>query len=134
MVLNSIRLNSISTAELPGAKLTSPRNTQEATVIVGRQGGKTSRIGAIIAVYEAFRDHGLKRGERAYVLLIAPVTNQAQIAFNYIRNYIFASPVLKNKVVKVRKSEIDLDNGITISMLSLFTNHNTGLKGCGSNS
>ena len=37
----------------------------EVTVIVGRQGGKTSRIGAICAIYEAFRDHGLKRGERA---------------------------------------------------------------------
>ena len=97
-----------------GRQTYEPKEHTEVTVIAGRQGGKTSRIGAICAIYEAFRDHGLKRGERAYVLLIAPVTNQAQIAFNYIRNYIFASPVLKNKVLKVRKSEIDLDNGITI--------------------
>ena len=34
------------------------------TIIVGRRGGKTSRIGAICVIYQAFRDHGLKRGER----------------------------------------------------------------------
>ena len=98
-----------------GREIYEPREHTEATVIAGRQGGKTSRIDAIIAVYEACRDHGLKRGERAYVLLIAPVTEQAQIAFSSIRNYILASPVLKRKVLKIRKSQIDLDNGITIA-------------------
>ncbi len=37
---------------------------RKVTVIVGRRGGKTSRIGAIWVIYQAFRDHGLKRGER----------------------------------------------------------------------
>ncbi len=115
-----------------GREIYEPREHNEVTAIVGRQGGKTSRVGAIIAVYEACRDHGLKRGERAYVLLIAPVTKQAQIAFRFIRNYFLSSPPLKNKVVKIRKNEIDLDNGIIV--LSLFTNHNTGLKGCRSGS
>ena len=56
-----------------GREIYEPREHKEATYIVGRQGGKSSRIGAIIATYEACRDHGLKRGERAYVLLIAPI-------------------------------------------------------------
>jgi hypothetical protein len=98
-----------------GREIYEPREHTEATVIVGRQGGKTSRIGAICAVYESFRDHGLKRGDRAYVLLIAPVLSQAQIAFRFISNYIFGSPVLRSKVVKKRKNEIDLNNGITIA-------------------
>ena len=84
-----------------GREIYEPREHTEATVIVGRQGGKTSRIGALIAIYEACRDHGLKRGERAYVLLIAPVIKQAQIAFGYIRNFFLTSPPLKNKVVKI---------------------------------
>jgi len=98
-----------------GREAYEPREHNEATVIVGRRGGKTSRIGATIAVYEAFRDHRLKRGERAYVVLVAPVTKQAQIAFSFIRNFILSSPILRKKVVKARKSEIDLDNGITIA-------------------
>ncbi|MGC2849040.1 MAG: hypothetical protein WB556_03555, partial [Candidatus Acidiferrum sp.] len=73
-----------------------------------------SRIGALCAVYEAFR-HRLKRGERAHVLLIAPVIDQAQIAFNFIKNYILASPVLASKVLKIRKNQIELANGITIA-------------------
>ncbi len=92
-----------------------PREHNEATFIVGRRGGKTSRIGAIIAVYEACRDHGLKPGEHAYVVLVAPVTKQAQIAFRFILNYILDSPPLNKKVVKIRKDEIELDNGITIA-------------------
>jgi hypothetical protein len=96
-----------------GRKTYQAREQLEVTVIVGRQGGKTSRIGALCAVYESFR-HALRPGERAYVYLIAPVTDQARIAFRFIRDYICASPVLYKKVKKIRKSEIDLDNGITI--------------------
>src|ERR1700693_4936410 len=38
----------------------------ESTLIAGRRGGKTSKIGASIALYEAFRDHHLSRGDRGY--------------------------------------------------------------------
>jgi hypothetical protein len=98
-----------------GREIYEPREHNEATVIVGRRGGKTSRIAAIIATYESYRDHNLPRGERAYVLLIAPVTEQARIAFSFIRNFIVGSPPLKKKVVKIRTNEIDLENGITIA-------------------
>jgi hypothetical protein len=98
-----------------GRDIYEQKEHNEATVIVGRRGGKTSRIAAIIATYEAFRDHNLPHGERAYVLLIAPVTHQARIAFNFIRNYILSSPTLNEKVAKVSKTEIELKNGITIA-------------------
>ena len=39
-----------------------PQEQSELTVIAGRQGGKTSRIGALVGLYEAFRDHGLPPG------------------------------------------------------------------------
>src|ERR1700682_975961 len=39
----------------------------EATLIAARRSGKTSKIGATIALYEAFRDHHLTRGDYGYV-------------------------------------------------------------------
>src|SRR5712692_2547830 len=65
------------------------REEKEVTAIAGRRGGKTSRIAARIALYEALRDHKIPRGERAYVMLIAPVLAQAKIAYNYILKDIF---------------------------------------------
>ena len=100
---------------LPVARFTKRESTTRLQIIAGRQGGKTSRVGAFITVFEACRDHGLKPGERAYALLIAPIIKRAQIAFGYIWNFFLTSPLLKNKVVKFRKNEIDLDNGITIA-------------------
>jgi Terminase large subunit, ATPase domain len=97
-----------------GRKTYLAREHREITAIIGRRGGKT-RLAALIAVYEAIRDHKLPRGERAFILVIAPVLKQAQIAFRYIRKYMNLSPELSNLVVKVRKSEIELRNGITIA-------------------
>ena len=97
-----------------GRKTYVAREHREITAIIGRRGGKT-RLAALIAVYEANRDHKLPRGERAFILVIAPVLKQAQIAFRYIRKYISLSPELSDRVVKQRKSEIELRNGITIA-------------------
>jgi len=44
-----------------GRKIYEPSEHNEATVIVGRRGGKTSRIGAIVPVYEASRDHEITK-------------------------------------------------------------------------
>ena len=91
-----------------------PQEQSELTVIAGRQGGKTSRIGALIGLYEAFRDHGLPPGERACVLVIAPVVQQARIAFKFLKKFIEASPILEQKVLNIRKDEIELRNGVSI--------------------
>jgi hypothetical protein len=93
-----------------------PLEQHEATVIAGRRSGKTSRIAAPIACFEAFRGHRLARGERAYVVIIAPVLAQAKIAFRYVRHYLLDSPILRKKVLDVRRDEIDLQNGITIAV------------------
>ena len=97
-----------------GSKTYDPREQREITAIIGRRGGKT-RLAAQIAVYEAIRDHKLPPGERAFILVIAPVLKQAQIAFDYVRKYLNRSPELSQLVVKERKSEIELRNGITIA-------------------
>jgi len=86
----------------------------EVTIIAGRRSGKTGKIAATIAVFEAFREHGLPPGEQAYVLLVAPQLAQARIAFRYIRTYVASSPILSKRVLSSTRNEIRLDNGITI--------------------
>ncbi len=91
-----------------------PVEQNEATFIVGRRGGKTSKIAAPIACYEVFRNHRLSRGERGCVMLIAPVKYQAEIAFRYIQAYVRSSPLLWKLVEKERQGQIDFKNGISI--------------------
>jgi len=92
------------------------REEKEVTAIIGRRGGKT-RLAALIAVYEAVRHIKPKRGEGAFIVVIAPSLSQAQIAFEYISLYLHASPVLEGLIVEERRSEIELRNGITIRCL-----------------
>ena len=87
---------------------------REATVIAGRRSGKTSKIAPPIAIYEAFRNHGLPEGEEAYVMLLAPQIAQAKIAFRNIRRYLRKSRILSQRIVNETKDEIRLDNGVTI--------------------
>jgi hypothetical protein len=91
-----------------------PTEQEEVTIIAGRRSGKTSKIAATIAVFEAFRDHGLPPGEEATIMLLAPQIAQAQIAFRSIRNHILKSRILSARVVRQSKDEITLDNGIKI--------------------
>ena len=90
------------------------KEQSEATFIAGRRGGKTGKIAAPIACYEAFRDHGLPPGEDAYVMLLAPTLKQARIAFRYIRKYLKKSPILSKRITRVTRDEIILDNNVVI--------------------
>jgi hypothetical protein len=99
-----------------GRKTYDPREQREVTAIIGRRGGKT-RLAAQIAVYEATRTHNVPPGERAFILVIAPVLRQAQIAFDYVSKYMNGAPELSQLVGRERKSEIELRNGITIACL-----------------
>jgi Terminase large subunit, ATPase domain len=92
-----------------------PREHDELSVVAGRQSGKTSRIAALIAVYEAFRDHGLPPDQRGYVFVIATAMKQAKIAFNFIKKYIHGSPTLKSLVLNTTRDEIELRNGVVIA-------------------
>jgi hypothetical protein len=82
-----------------GRKTYDPREQRGVTAIIGRRGGKT-RLAAQIAVYEATRTHNVPPGERAFILVIAPVLDQAQIAFEYVSKYMNWSPELLQLVVR----------------------------------
>jgi len=68
---------------------------REATILSGRRGGKTTKIAARIAIYEALRDHGLPKGEEGCVMLLAPTLKQARIAFRAIRKDLRSSMWMK---------------------------------------
>jgi hypothetical protein len=113
LVLNSEELEIYQQATGRSENVSTEQN--EATLIAGRRSGKTSKIGATIALYEAFRDHHLSRGDRGYVMLIAPTKNQAKIAMRFIRAYLKSSPLLKQYVARERSEEVELTNGISIA-------------------
>jgi hypothetical protein len=94
------------------------RRVRELWAVVGRRGGK-SRIAALIAVYQAlFVKHQLARGERGTVLVLAASVDQAAVVFAYVKGLLEASPVLAKEIASVKRNEIELRNGIIISIHS----------------
>ncbi len=55
-----------------GRQIYAASEQREVTLVAGRRAGKTGKLAAPIALFEAFRDHGIPRGERGHVMLIAP--------------------------------------------------------------
>jgi hypothetical protein len=92
-----------------------PKEEREATFIAGRRAGKTSKLAAPIAVYEAFRDHGLPKNDEAFVMLVGPTMKQAAIALRHIKNYIRSSAVLAECIVSSTRNDLRLNNGVVIS-------------------
>ncbi len=90
---------------------------REAVFICGRRSGKSDKLAANVAIYEAFfRDHDLSPGETGVVLLLAQNMRQAKVVKGYIEGKIDKSPVLRRHVVANRSQELELDNGITIAI------------------
>ena len=95
-------------------------------MVAGRQSGKTSKLAAPIACFEAFRDHGLPSGQEAYVMLLARQKDQARLALQSIRNYLRGSRILSKRIVRTAKYEIILDNGIIIGC---YASTHDGVRG-----
>jgi predicted DNA-binding antitoxin AbrB/MazE fold protein len=91
---------------------------REAYVIAGRRSGKSS-ISALIAVWlSMFKDWSkyLSPGERAYVFIIAVNKAQAKIIKGYISGILNLNSTFRNMVERELTEEIELKNGITISI------------------
>ena len=88
-------------------------------LVIGRRGGKSFAM-ALIAVYLAvFRDWRkyLSPGERAIVLLVAADREQAKILHRYCQG-ILRAPILQSLVLNVTASEIELQGGVTIEVVT----------------
>lgn len=100
--------------------LYSPPKTKkrESFVICGRRSGK-SFMSAVIALYLAtFRDwsKSLSAGERGHIFIIANDKAQARIIKNYISGIIENVPSFKKLVSKDLTFDIELKNGVNISV------------------
>jgi hypothetical protein len=95
-----------------------PREYREVDFICGRRSGKSSKLAANVALFEAaFRKHQLAPGERGHVVVIATTQRQAAVVFNYILARLENSPTLRRLIQgDPRADEVDLTNGITIAV------------------
>jgi hypothetical protein len=91
------------------------RRVDEAWIVAGRRAGKTRAMAALATYLAALCDHSqhLARGQRGYVLVVAPDLKQAGELIAYCRG-IFQSPLLKQLVLRETGEEIELRNGIVI--------------------
>ena len=76
-------------------------------------------MAAAIAVYLAvFVQHRLSAGERGLILCLAASIEQARVVFSYAKAFLTESPVLRQEIDEITRSEIRLRNGITIGIHS----------------
>jgi hypothetical protein len=105
-------------ASVAGNRSPPSRRVRELWAIVGRRGGK-SRVAALIACFLAlFARHTLARGERGMVLVLAASLDQANVVFSYVKGFLSAAPALAKEVVSIKRTEIELRNGIVIAVHS----------------
>lgn len=92
-----------------------PGGYPEACCIVGCQSGK-SQIAALVGVFEAM--NAVLTGQRnVYVPLIAQDLRGAQRAlFNYTKEAVASSPLLKNEVVRETAEGLELNGGVTLAV------------------
>jgi hypothetical protein len=91
------------------------RRVDEAWIVAGRRAGKTRAMAALAVYLAALCDHSkhLARGQRGFVLVVAPDLRQAGELISYCRG-IFESKLLKQLVLRETSEEIELRNGIVI--------------------
>jgi hypothetical protein len=104
----------------------------EITVVTGAQSGKTGRIAAPIAVWEAI--HGgheklIKQGEPLRVLLISTDQDSARTAFGYV-SAILERPAFRGKVARVLADTIQLKSGIEVQCVPSTKTAPRGLMIC----
>jgi hypothetical protein len=91
------------------------KRADEAWFVVGRRGGKTRAMAAVACYIAALcqHSHHLARGQRGYVLIVAPDLKQAGELVSYCRG-IFEAPLLRQLVMRETAEEIELNNSVTI--------------------
>jgi hypothetical protein len=89
----------------------------EATLVIGRRGGKSLILALISAFLSAFYDWSpyLTGGERGTIMIIATDRRQAATIFKYLRGML-GIPLLAGLIQRETADTIDLSNGITIEI------------------
>jgi hypothetical protein len=94
------------------------QRVRELWAIVGRRGGKSRMAAALAVTLACFVRHKLARGEQGQVLVLAASQDQARVVFSYAKAFLTESPVLRQEIDVITRTEIRLCNGITIAIHS----------------
>lgn len=107
---------------LSGDRKPPTSRVRELWIVAGRRSAKTQTAGAmavymatVAAALEGLADK-LSPGERGVIALVAVDRKQAQVALNYIRGMVEASPVLSRMVERVNTEGIDFTNRVSIEV------------------
>jgi hypothetical protein len=100
------------TAPLPGGYL-------EATLVVGRRGGKSLILALIAAFLAAFYDWSadLTGGERGTIMVVSADRKSARSIFFYLKEML-SIPLLSGLIERETLESIDLSNGITVEIVT----------------
>lgn len=97
----------------------SPREYAEAVLLLGRQSGKSSRIGVTVSLYEALCvPHEVAPGERLAILFFAPTIRQS--TFDQVADKLRSIPELAQFIENdaAASGEIRIRNGIDLVSIS----------------
>ena len=91
----------------------------EATLVIGRRGGKSLILALIAAFLAAFYDWSpyLTGGERGTIMVVAADRKQARAIFRYLKEML-SIPLLAEMIERETADLVDLSNNITIEILA----------------
>jgi hypothetical protein len=91
---------------------------EELVAIVGRRGGKSRAIAAMIVFIACFVDHSSVPavGEHGTVLCLAPTARQAGVVLDYVVGILESTPLLSGVILSKTADSISLSNGIEIAI------------------
>jgi hypothetical protein len=100
-----------------GRNLPSLLGYLEASLVIGRRGGKSLILALIAAYLACFHDWSpfLTAGERGTIMIVAADRRQATVIFKYLRGML-GIPLLKGMIQRETADTIELTNSITIEI------------------
>jgi hypothetical protein len=105
---------------LTGRETPPTTQVEECWLVVGRRGGKSFIVAIIAAFLACFRDYKpyLGPGERGVIMLTATDRKQARVIMRYLMAILNTVPMLAAMIERQDAESIDLDNGISIEIMT----------------
>jgi hypothetical protein len=96
-----------------------PGGYLEATLVIGRRGGKSLVLALIAAFLAAFYDWSpyLTGGERGTIMVVAADRKQARAIFRYLKEML-SIPLLAGMIERETADSVDLSNNITVEIMA----------------
>jgi hypothetical protein len=96
-----------------------PSGYLEATLVVGRRGGKSLILALIAAFLAAFHDWSpyLTGGERGTIMVVSADRKSARSIFRYLKEML-SIPLLAGLIERETQETVDLSNGISVEIVA----------------